>query len=338
MRRTVQRRAAVGLLALIALIVPATVPATASTPSGDGVILLEGATATEGIAAGEGTTFYAGDRLNGDIYRGDIRDDTAKRFIDAPDGRVAIGMKVDTKHDLLFVAGGGTGDAYVYSTKTGETVNVVHLTAGQNKFINDVTLTKDGAWFTNSFAAELYFLPVDKDGGLGEVETVTLTGPAADPWTGFGPNGIAAVNGGKALILAHSAFGALFTVDPEGVESDGKDDNGKDNGEDPDGNGSDGEESRTAATARIEGVNVPNVDGILVQGRQLWAVQNQKNQVSRIRLSGDLSSGVVQEVITSPDFNVPTTIAKFGNTLAAVNAKFGQPATEFEVVLVPARN
>jgi sugar lactone lactonase YvrE len=314
MRRTVQRRAAVGLLALIALIVPTSVPATASPPSRDGVILLDGATATEGIAAGEGTTFYAGDRLNGDIYRGDIRDDTAGLFIDAPEGRVAIGMKADVKNDLLFVAGGGTGDAYVYSTETGETVGVAELTAGQDAFINDVTLTKDGAWFTNSFAAELYFLPVDKDGGLGDVEIVTLTGPAAEPWTGFGPNGIAAVNGGKTLILAHSAFGALFAVDPEG------------------------EDFGTAATARIEGIDVPNVDGILVQGRQLWAVQNQINQVSRIRLSHDLSSGVLQDVITSPDFNVPTTIAKFGNTLAAVNAKFGQPATEFEVVLVPARN
>ena len=324
MRRTVQRRAAVGLLALIALTVSTAVTAAASPPSGDGVILLEGATATEGIAAGEGTTFYAGDRLKGDIYRGDIRDDTAGLFIDAPEGRVAIGMKVDVTHDLLFVAGGGTGDAYVYSTETGETVSVVQLTADQDTFINDVTLTKDGAWFTNSFAAELYFLPVDKDGSLGDVETVALTGPAAEPWTGFGPNGIAAVNGGKTLILAHSAFGALFTVDPEGVESDGED--------------SDGEDSETAATARIEGVDVPNVDGILVQGRQLWAVQNQKNQISRIKLSNDLSSGVVQDVITSPDFNVPTTIAKFGNTLAAVNAKFGQPATEFEVVLVPARD
>ncbi|HEU4667410.1 MAG TPA: hypothetical protein VFS79_07085 [Arthrobacter sp.] len=319
MRRTVQRRAAVGLLALIALIAPTAVPATASPPSGDGVILLEGATATEGIAAGEGTTFYAGDRLTGDIYRGDIRDDTAGLFIDAPEGRVAIGMKVDVTHDLLFVAGGGTGDAYVYSTETGETVAVVQLTGNQDTFINDVTLTKDGAWFTNSFAAELYFLPVDKDGRLGDVETVALTGPAADPWSGFGPNGIAAVNGGKTLILAHSAFGALFTVDPEGVEPDGGD-------------------SETAATARIEGIDVPNVDGILVQGRQLWAVQNQKNQISRIKLSNDLSSGVIRDVITSPDFNVPTTIAKFGNTLAAVNAKFGQPATEFEVVLVPARD
>lgn len=326
MRRTVQRRTAVGFLALLALLLPAAVPAAASPPSGDGVILLEGATATEGIAAGEGTTFYAGDRLNGDIYRGDIRENTAGLFIDAPDGRVAIGMKADVKHDLLFVAGGGTGDAYVYSTETGETAGVFNLTDQESPFINDVTLTRDGAWFTNSRAAELYFLPVDKDGKLGKVERLPLTGPAALPWTGNGPNGIAAVNGGKTLILAHSAFGALFTVNLDDDRDDGD-------------NHDDGEDAERGATARIEGVDVPNVDGILVQGRQLWAVQNRLNKIARIKLSGDLSSGTVRDEITSPDFNVPTTIAKFGNTLAAVNAKFGQQPqpTEFEVVLVRAR-
>lgn len=77
MRRTVHRRAAVGILALLALIVPAALPAAASPPSWDGVIVLDGATSAEGIAAGRGTTFYAGELESGDIFRGDIRDGTA---------------------------------------------------------------------------------------------------------------------------------------------------------------------------------------------------------------------------------------------------------------------
>jgi hypothetical protein len=80
------------------------------------------------------------------------------------------------------------------------------------------------------------------------------------------------------------------------------------------------------------------VDGIVVRGHQLWAVQNIINQVSHIRLSGDLSSGRVLNVIKSEKFNVPTTAALFGNTLAAVNAQFMvMNDTEFEVVLVRAR-
>ena len=82
---------------------------------------------------------------------------------------------------------------------------------------------------------------------------------------------------------------------------------------------------------------MPNVDGILVRGRTVWAVQNFLNQISRIRLAEDLSSGEVKEVITSNYFDVPTTIARFDDTLAAVNAQFNQPASPHEVVLVPAR-
>lgn len=93
----------------------------------------------------------------------------------------------------------------------------------------------------------------------------------------------------------------------------------------------------SGASALIEHVSVPNVDGIVVRGRQLWAVQN-SNQINRIDLSNDLSSGEVEDVIHSKDFNVPATAALFGDTLAAVNAQFMHPQdTRFEVVLVPAR-
>jgi len=83
-----------------------------------------------------------------------------------------------------------------------------------------------------------------------------------------------------------------------------------------------------------------NVDGIVVAGRRLWAVQNFTNQISRFQLSRDLSRGVLEKVITSPQFAVPTTAARFGHRLAAVNAHFdtGDPPTSstYEVVVVSA--
>ena len=88
----------------------------------------------------------------------------------------------------------------------------------------------------------------------------------------------------------------------------------------------------------MAGVTTPNVDGILLEGRTLWAVQNFSNQISTFRLSGDLSSGSLTKVITSDAFQVPTTVARFGDRLAVVNAKFdtGLPptASEYEVVVV----
>lgn len=305
-----RRRAAIGLIALASLLVPAPVMAASQPQSEDGhsVIVLPGAKGAEGIAAGEDNTFFAGDLVTGDIFRGDIHKGTAKKFIDVPDGRVAVGMKADTRNDLLFVAGGPTGQAYVYSTETKKTVKTYQLTK-RASFINDVALTSDGAWFTNSQAAELYFVPVGHDGDLGKLRTLKLTGPAAALTKGFNLNGIAYSSDARRLVVSHSDNKALYTVSP-----------------------------RTGASAEIKGVKLPNVDGILVKGSTVWAVQNASNQISRLRVNFHESTAKLREVIKSQHFNVPTTVALFGDDLAAVNAKFGVPnAKTFEVVVVDAR-
>lgn len=311
------RRAALGLIAVAGLLLPA--PAAVAAPqasSGISVIDLPGATGAEGIAAGKGTTFFAGDLVSGDIYKGDIRAGTAAEFIDAPAGRAAVGMKVDVKNSLLFVAGGATGQAYVYDLQTRASVATYQLVPAMSGFINDVTLTHDGAWFTNSAAGALYFIPVDNQGNLGALDVRRLSGPAANTSFGFNLNGITSVRGGQTLIVAHSGLGALITVDPEA-----------------------GGSARINITnAAGNPVRLTNVDGIIARGNTIWAVQNFLNQVSRIQLDATLSSGVVKEVITSPNFVVPTTAALFGGTLALPNAKFGMGATDFEVVLVDARS
>ena len=295
-------------LLVLSLVAAVALPAAASQPPQ--VIVLPGATSAEGIAAGRGHTFYAGDLFAGDIFRGNVRRGTAELFIDAPVGRMAVGMAADLQHDLLFVAGGFTGQAYVYDLGTGASVASYDLGDPETSIINDVTVTKAGAWFTDSFQARLYFVPVSRAGVPGPSRTLALSGPAADTSGAFNLNGIQATANGKTLIVAHTANGQLYTVNP-----------------------------RTGASATIAGVSVPQVDGIVLQGRRLWAVQN-TNQVTRIRLDGHLASGVVQEVITSDLFQVPATAALFGRRLAVVNAKFdtGIPPTadQYEIVLVKA--
>lgn len=310
-----RRRAAAGFLALAALLVPAPVASAGDSDavpsrSGDAapVILLDGAKGAEGIAAAGSTRFFAGDLVTGDIYRGDIRRDKATRFIDVPEGRMAVGMKADRHNDLLFVAGGPTGQAYVYDTDTGKTVRTYQLTT-KEAFINDVALTDRGAWFTNSRQGELYFIPVDDDGDLGSVRTLIIKGPAADTSKQFNLNGIAYSRDARRLVVAHSGNQTLYTVSP-----------------------------RTGNSTEITGVKVANADGVLVKGDTVWAVQNFSNQISRLRVNFHESTAKLREVITSPDFNIPTTAALFDDTLAAVNAKFGVPnATTFEVVTVDAR-
>ena len=120
------RRAGV-LLLLLALMAGLAAPAVASGTAE--VIVLPGASSAEGIAAGRGATFYAGDLFRGDIFRGNVQRGTAELFIDAPAGRMAVGMAADVAHDLLFVAGGFTGQAYVYDTRTGATVATYQFAA-----------------------------------------------------------------------------------------------------------------------------------------------------------------------------------------------------------------
>jgi sugar lactone lactonase YvrE len=300
------RRAAVPLL-LLALVAALATPAAAARSAK--VIVLPGASSAEGIAAGRGATFYAGDLFRGDIFRGNFQRGTAELFIDAPEGRMAVGMAADLAHELLFVAGGLTGQGYVYDTGTGATVATYQLDDPADSFINDVTVTKRGAWFTDSLQAQLYFVPVSGAGALGLASTLALSGPAADTSGDFNLNGITATPNGKTLIVGHSANGELYRVDPS-----------------------------SGVSARIAGVSVPNVDGLLLEAGRLWAVQNEENQIAEIRLRPDLASGVVEKVITSHLFQIPATVARFGRRLAVVNAKFdtGFPPTadQYEVVLV----
>jgi len=294
------------------LVVLGTSGTAAATPF-PAVIELPGATSAEGIATGVGSTFFAGDLVKGDIYRGDLRSGSASLFVDAPDGRQALGLKVDVPHDLLFVAGGFTGQGYVYDARTGKDVAVLQLAnPALGAIINDVIVAGGAAWFTDSAQPHLYRVAIGADGSIGAPTTLVVSGPAAHLTGPFNMNGIAATPNGKTLIVAHSADGALYTVNPA-----------------------------TGASAAIAGADVPNVDGILLEAGRLWAVQNFSNQVTELRLSPDLSSATTQGIITSPLFQVPTTVARQGSRLALVNAKFdtGVPptATSFEVVIVDGR-
>ena len=303
-RRALHLATRTGLVAILTL-APLGLRSSVSALEFPRVIVLPGATSAEGIAAGRGSTFYAGDLFNGDIFRGDLRSGAVERFIHPPAGRMALGLKADLRHGLLFVAGGATGQAYVYDLETGADLATFQLGA----FVNDVVLTDDAAWFTDSVLPRLYRVPTYPGGSVG---TLVVTGPAADVSAFPGLNGIAATPDGTRLIVSHSNLGAIFTVNP-----------------------------RTGASVPIEGVVVPTVDGILFEHGRLYAMQNFLNQIAEIRLSPDLSTGTVEMIITSADFEVPTSVAKFGDRLAVVNSKidtgFPPTAATYDVVIVKAR-
>lgn len=297
-------RRAIPAAMLAALLVAA--PAAAAPPFPD-VIPLPDGFAPEGIAAGRGTTFYAGSLAGGGIYRGDLR--TGDGAVLAPgDGRTFVGMSLDSR-GRLWVAGGPDGAGYVIDTSSGATLAEFAFT-DEPSFVNDVVVTGDAAWFTDSFRPVLYRVPIAPNGEIGMWEEVDLAGQIAFEPGQFNLNGIDATPDGGTLIAVSSFAAQLYTVD---VASE-------------------------SATPIDLGGPLPNGDGILLHGKTLYVVQNFLNQVAVVQLAPDLMSGTVVDTLIDEDFRVPTTIARFGGSLYAVNARFDvaepTPATPYEVVRV----
>lgn len=297
------------LLAALSFTMIGAAPAHQSFPE---TIPLPNGFQPEGIASGKGTTFYVGSIPTGAVFRGDVQSGEGEVLVPAQEGRSAIGLKYDARSGLLVVAGGNTGYAYVYDGKTGANVTEIQLSTLPS-FINDVTLTKDAAYFTNSFQPVLHRVSLAGSGGQPTlvVEEIPLGGDYQFTPGAFNANGIAATPNGKTLIIVNSSEGALYKVDPA-----------------------------TGVATRIDlGTGaVPNGDGILLQGRTLYVVQNRLNQIAVVKLNHDFTAGTIVETITSPLFRVPTTIAGIGKNLYVVNARFGTeptPDTDYDVVRVP---
>jgi hypothetical protein len=269
----------------------------------------------EGVVIGRGPVIYAGSLADGDIYRADLRTGEGEIIIDGP-GTPAVGLAFDRRSSYLFVSGGPAGEARVYDTATGALLQTYPLSS-ENSFINDAEVTREAAYFTNSFQPELYRIPLGPGGSLpdpGAVETIPLSGPAAfDPVlpgaSVFNTNGIEATSDGRYLIIVNSAEQTLYLVDPATGES---------------------------ALINVGGP-LPNGDGLVLHGRTLYVVQNFLNQVAVIRLAPDYLSGEVGKTITDPAFDIPTTADIFGQWLYVVNAKFSTPptpTTPYEIVRV----
>jgi len=267
----------------------------------------------EGIAIARDGTFYVGSIPTGAVFSGDVRSGRGAVLVTGRAGRAAIGLEVDAR-GRLFVAGGSTGQAFVYDARSGRPLASYQL-AGGTSFVNDVVVTRRAAWFTDSLNAVLYRVPLGRHGELPSQRQVTALPLSGDfkLQDGFNANGIDDALGGRVLVIVQSNTGLLFTVDP-----------------------------RSGVTRRIDlgGETVVNGDGILLRGRTLFVVQNQDNLVARIRLRHDLAAGRVVERVSDPDFDVPTTIASFRDNLYVVNARFTTPptpTTPYTVVRVDGR-
>ena len=284
-----RRKTAVALVALASLVIVATAvaqsfPARIDLPRG---------WQPEGIAAGTGTTLYVGSIPTGAVARVDARTGRTRVLVAGRNGRAATGLKF--AGGRLFVAGAGTGRAWVYSASTGRQLGAFRLApSGADTFVNDVVVTPQGAYFTDSRRMVLYRVPLD----LGSPRTLTVTGIPLQ--AGNNLNGIVATPDGRTLIAVQTNTGKLWRINPQ---------------------------TGAATAVDLGGATVNNGDGLLLSGRTLYVVRNRDNLIAVVRLSSDLSSGRITRTITSRSFDVPTTVARIGDRLFAVNARFGTTGT-----------
>ena len=300
------------VLALLVLAAVAVLPATAGAATFPDTIRLPDGWQPEGIASGRGTSLYVGSIPTGAVWKGDARTGRGDVLVGGQAGRSAIGIKVD-RRNRLFVAGGATGQAFVYDARTGADLASYQLApAGAATFVNDVVVTAKAAWFTDSRIQQLYALPLGHHGRLpaqSRVRTLPLTGDLVYG-EGNNLNGIVAARGGRVLLSVQTNTGKLFRIDP-----------------------------RSGVTREVDlgGASLLNGDGMLLAGRTLFVVQNRDNKIAVVKLSGSLHRGRVVATLTDPGFDVPTTIAFTAGRLYAVNARFGttdpQPA-RYDIVRV----
>ena len=129
---------------------------------------------------------------------------------------MSVGLHLD-EHGRLWVAGGPTQQVRVYDVATGELLETYPFpTAG---FINDLDISRNAVYATDSVNQQLLVIPLLEDGGLPDpsaATTMALTGELSYS-AGFNANGIAARGGW--LVLVQSNEGLLFKVNPRTGET-----------------------------------------------------------------------------------------------------------------------
>lgn len=305
MPRPCRRTAVLALAAALTLTAPLAAPAAAApTTAGHTypeLLSLRPGSEPEGIAKGPGTTYFAGARSDGAIYVGDVSDGTRNRLVPGREGGAARGMMLDRSTGVLWVAGDErdvtddeaptTSTVRAYDSRTGALVREI-VVPGQ-RFLNDVMVTEDAVYVTDSFNPELIVITDD------DVVVRPLTGDFVQP-QGFGANGIRDLPGGNLVLTAD---GALYRVRPA-----------------------------TGVADRIEvsgPADLTGGDGLERRGRTLYVVHGfERDSVAVVRLAkGSRRGAVTGELGLDDRLDRPTTAVLVAGDLYAVNGRFSVEMT-----------
>lgn len=306
-------RLVVGLLVILGFLAP---PAATAHPERNHTpfparLDLPNGFAPEGITTGRGTTVYVGSLEGAGLWRGDVR--TARGTVLEPSVSTGtiVGIDHDRRRNLVWAAGGPTGEVRAYDARTGDLVATYDVEQPTG-FLNDLAVTRHAVYVTDSNLQQLVVVPLPKRGGLpetGTAEVLELTGDLEYVEDAFNLNGIVA--GQEYLVAVQSVTGDLFRIDP-----------------------------RSGDTEQIRLRNGPVTfgDGLELRGDTLYVVRNRLAQIAVVDLDDRLTEAAVVDTLDVPQADVPTTATLAAGRLWAVNARFGTevtPETEYWISRVP---
>lgn len=269
---------------------------------------------------GDGTMYVTGSG-NGAVYVGDTDSPVMKVFSSAgADGRSkATGVEVD-RRGRVWVAGWDTDTVWVYRPDGRLLAQRTVPDAGSA--LNDLIITDDAVYVTDSFTGSLWRAPVRGD-RVGEFSR-WLSASDFPRQPGF-LNGIVGTADGRVALVADSIEGngepgdaVLFRVDLR---------------------------TATVTEVAVRGGYLGTVDGMLLEGQRLYANSNYPDgngsvfyAVDQGILNSDLTDlQLVRRSGTAPRTQAPTAVARDGRRLLWVNSQFGgnPPTPPFTVTQVP---
>ncbi len=265
----------------------------------------------EGIELGKdqdffiGTVSWSGNLTNsGAIYKGNLLTGEGQVLV-PPTGKPVAGLSYDARTDYLYAATGHSGGfagprweqgVKIYAATSGQLLEEIIF--GDELVINDVLVTETAVYCTDSISTTLYKLPLENDGKVfsSTVEKIEMTGFEMDP-SGFNANGLVGDFDGKELVIINITTGVLYLVNTE---------------------------SGAATPVNVQGEEqlFQNGDGLYMDGRTLYIMQNFSQKIAVVEISDDLTQGTFVKNIVSDDFSLPTTITGFGNCIYAINTHF----------------
>lgn len=225
---------------------------------------------------------------------------------------ISLGLKADGQ-GRLWVAGGRSGTMHLVDIASGR--RLAHFTAPLDTIgmMNDVVVTPDAAFFTDTLRPYLWRVPLDASADA-----------VLEPWLAFEDtaleygeepnlNGIAATPDGRHLIVVQMKAGKLFRID--------------------------------TATRQVTQIDVGDEvidggDGLVLDGRRLYLVRQWAGEVVALDLSEDLSSATVAKRIQPAELAWPATAALHDGHLIVANSQLnkrgsGDPTLPFSLVSIP---